>query len=115
LLRKNNHFANALSGGERQMLAIGQALMSRPSLLLLDEPSAGLSPRAVGQVFETLVEMRTTGVSALIVEQAVQQALEVSDRGYVLEAGRIVMHDRAQELRGNQEITDAYIGRLGKS
>lgn len=111
---KANHSASSLSGGERQMLAIGQALMSRPSLLLLDEPSAGLSPRAVEGVFDALRSMRERGISALIVEQAVQQALAVADRGYVLEAGRIILHDRAERLANREEIVDAYIGRLAR-
>lgn len=98
-----------LSGGERQMLAIGRALMSRPSLLLLDEPSLGLAPILVTKVFETVKKIAATGLTVLLVEQNVHYSLEITDRAYVLENGRIVMEGSGRELADNEHIRKAYL------
>jgi branched-chain amino acid transport system ATP-binding protein len=102
--------AGTLSGGEQQMLAIGRALMSRPRLLLLDEPSLGLSPILVEKIFSVIQKVRQEGGTVLLVEQNARQALEIADRGYVLETGKIILQGSAQELRTNQEIEKAYLG-----
>jgi branched-chain amino acid transport system ATP-binding protein len=101
--------AGTLSGGERQMLAIGRALMSRPTLLLLDEPSLGLQPILVTRVFEAIQEINRQGTSVLLVEQNVHRSLEIGDRAYVLENGRIVMEGAARELLGNEHIKKSYL------
>ena len=101
--------AGTLSGGERQMLAIGRALMSRPSLLLLDEPSLGLAPILVGKVFETVKEIAATGLTVLLVEQNVHSSLELTDRGYVLENGRVIMEGSGSELMNNAHIKKSYL------
>jgi branched-chain amino acid transport system ATP-binding protein len=101
--------AGTLSGGERQMLAIGRALMSRPSLLLLDEPSLGLAPILVNKVFETVKEIAATGLTVLLVEQNVHCSLEMTDRGYVLENGRMVMEGSGSELMNNAHIKKSYL------
>jgi len=101
--------AGTLSGGERQMLAIGRALMSRPTLLLLDEPSLGLQPILVTRVFETIREINRQGTSVLLVEQNVYRSLEIGDRAYVLENGRIVLEGVARELLGNEHIKKSYL------
>jgi len=98
-----------LSGGERQMLAIGRALMSRPALLLLDEPSLGLAPILVTKVFETVKEIAATGLTVLLVEQNVHYSLEITDRAYVLENGRIVMEGSGKELAANDHVKKAYL------
>ena len=101
----------ALSGGEQQMLAIGRALMSRPRLLLLDEPSLGLAPLVVKRVFEVVEEInRQDGVTILLVEQNANLALRLAHRGYVMETGAIVMEDEAETLLGNAAIRAAYLG-----
>ncbi|HEY0879749.1 MAG TPA: ABC transporter ATP-binding protein [Zeimonas sp.] len=102
--------AGSLSGGEQQMLAIGRALVSEPSLLLLDEPSLGLSPLLSQEVMQTVAELRTHGVTILLVEQNVYNALSVADRAYVLETGRIVACDTAAALLDNREVLRAYLG-----
>jgi branched-chain amino acid transport system ATP-binding protein len=104
--------AGTLSGGEQQMLAIGRALMARPSVLLMDEPSMGLAPILVEQVFETIQEINKEGVTIFLVEQNANVALSIADRGYVLQTGRIVMHDTAQNLLANPELSKAYLGEL---
>lgn len=102
--------AGTLSGGEQQMLAIGRALMSRPKLLLLDEPSMGLAPLMVQKIFETIREISRQGVTILLVEQNAKLALEVSHRGYVMESGEITLADEAKALAANPEVRRAYLG-----
>jgi len=101
--------AKTLSGGERQMLALGRALMSKPDLLLLDEPSLGLQPMLVTRTFEAIREINRKGVTILLVEQNVNYSLEISDRAYVLENGRIVLEGRGEELLNNQHVKKAYL------
>lgn len=102
--------AGTLSGGEQQMLAIGRALMSRPKLLLLDEPSLGLAPIIVDRIFEVIAQLKEQGKTIFLVEQNVFKALEIADRAYVLESGRIRMEGSAQELMVNEDIRHAYLG-----
>jgi branched-chain amino acid transport system ATP-binding protein len=102
--------AGSLSGGEQQMLCIGRALMSRPRLLLLDEPSLGLAPKIVRQIFELVAAIRAGGTAILLVEQNVRQALAVADHGYVMEGGRIVLEGAAAALRDDPRVRDAYLG-----
>jgi branched-chain amino acid transport system ATP-binding protein len=99
-----------MSGGEQQMLAIGRALMSNPDVLLLDEPSLGLSPALVAELFATLSHVREQGLGLLLVEQNAQESLRIADRGYVLENGCIVDHDTADRLRANPAVQRAYLG-----
>jgi branched-chain amino acid transport system ATP-binding protein len=103
--------ANTLSGGERQMLALGRALMARPKLLMLDEPSLGLAPLIVREIFRIIADLRKTGVSILLVEQNARAALEIADYAYVLENGVISLQGTAEELAGNSRIVDTYLGR----
>ena len=108
--------AGTLSGGEQQMLAIGRALLAKPRLLLMDEPSLGLSPTFVEFVFETIRELREKdGYTILLVEQNANQALDVADRGYVLETGRIVLEGESQALRDNEEVQRAYLGKSART
>ena len=102
--------ASTLSGGERQVLAIGRALMSRPKLLMLDEPSLGLAPLIVREVLNTVSALRSTGVSVLLVEQNARAALKLATRGYVLEVGSVVMEDKAENLLANASVREAYLG-----
>jgi branched-chain amino acid transport system ATP-binding protein len=102
--------AGTLSGGERQMLAVGRALMSRPTLLMLDEPSLGLAPLIVRDIFRTIDGLRQTGVTILLVEQNARAALEVADHGYVLEMGEIVLQGPARELAADPRLVDTYLG-----
>ncbi len=104
--------AGTLSGGEQQMLAIGRALMAKPSVLLMDEPSMGLAPILVEQVFETIDEISKQGITILVVEQNANVALGIADRGYVIQTGRIVMKDSAEALLANPELSRAYLGEL---
>ncbi|MBB4868080.1 branched-chain amino acid transport system ATP-binding protein [Pseudomonas nitritireducens] len=99
-----------MSGGEQQMLAIGRALMSKPKLLLLDEPSLGLAPIIIQQIFDIVEQLRQEGVTVFLVEQNANQALKLADRGYVLENGRIVMQDTGANLLVNPKVRDAYLG-----
>jgi branched-chain amino acid transport system ATP-binding protein len=104
--------AGTLSGGEQQMLAIGRALMARPQLLLMDEPSLGLSPALVEFIFETIQELRTKdGLTILLVEQNANQALDLADRGYVIETGRVVLQGESRALRDNEGVQKAYLGK----
>jgi branched-chain amino acid transport system ATP-binding protein len=110
LRERRGQLAGTMSGGEQQMCAIGRALMSQPKLLLMDEPSAGLAPLAVEQVFELVRRIRAEGFTVLIVEQNVQQVLALVDRAYLLEAGHIQLSGSASELRANDAIRKAYMG-----
>lgn len=113
LRERRKQFGGTLSGGEQQMLAIARGLMSRPSLLLLDEPSMGLSPILVEQIFEIIRDINEQGTSILLVEQNAQMALSIADRGYVLETGRVVLEGPAQELLHNPMVIEAYLGGHG--
>jgi branched-chain amino acid transport system ATP-binding protein len=110
LKERRKQLAGTFSGGEQQMLTIGRALMSRPKFLILDEPSLGLAPVVVDDVFETVTRLRAEGVTILLVEQNVRRSLEISDRAYVLENGRVVMSGAASELLENENIKKAYLG-----
>ena len=102
--------AGTMSGGEQQMLAIGRALMSKPKLLLLDEPSLGLAPIIIQQIFEIIEELRQQGVTIFLVEQNANQALKLADRGYVMEHGHIVMQGSGEELLADPQVREAYLG-----
>jgi len=102
--------AGTLSGGEQQMLAIGRALMARPRLLLLDEPSLGLAPMLVKEIFRVISEIRAAGTTVLLVEQNAHMALAIADHAYVLEAGRVILGDRSAALRQREEVRRAYLG-----
>jgi len=110
LAERRNQFAGSLSGGEQQMLAIGRALMSQPQLLIMDEPSLGLSPLLVKNILGTVVMIRQDGTTVLLVEQNLVQALRISDRGYVLETGRIVQTGTGASLLQDEEIKRKYLG-----
>ncbi len=110
LKERRLQISGTLSGGERQMLAVGRALMSRPQLLMLDEPSLGLAPLIVQEILENVKALRTTGVSILLVEQNARAALEVADYGYVLEMGSVSLHGPAEELAHDQRVIDTYLG-----
>ncbi|TAM42610.1 MAG: ABC transporter ATP-binding protein [Burkholderiaceae bacterium] len=110
LRERRRQAAGTLSGGERQMVAVARALMSRPTMLMLDEPSAGLSPKLVGVVFAKVREVRGLGVTMLIVEQNAKAALAISDRGYILAQGREQVSGNAQELLSNPEVGELYLG-----
>lgn len=110
LKEKKDLSAGSLSGGQQQMLAIGRALMARPKLLMLDEPSLGLAPLVVQQVFETIQRINEGGTMVLLAEQNARAALQIADRGYVIESGKIVVQGSSEELYQNDEIRKAYIG-----
>ncbi len=110
LKERRNQVAGTLSGGEQQMLATARALMARPRLMLMDEPSMGLAPILVESVFETITEINKTGTTILLVEQNATVALSVADRGYVLQTGEIVLKDSAENLRQNEMVQKAYLG-----
>jgi branched-chain amino acid transport system ATP-binding protein len=106
--------AGTLSGGEQQMVAFGRALMSRPRLIIMDEPSMGLAPALVDQSFDTIKSINEQGVSVFVVEQNANAALSIADRGYVLQTGRVVIEGEAQELLANTELKRAYLGQAGE-
>ena len=110
LADRRSQLAGSLSGGEQQMLAIGRGLMARPRLLLMDEPSLGLAPVVVGEVFDVIETVRDEGVSVLLVEQNAQMALDVSSRAYLLAEGRVVMDGTAEELAKSREVRDSVLG-----
>jgi branched-chain amino acid transport system ATP-binding protein len=110
LAERRSQKAGTMSGGEQQMCAIGRALMARPSLLLLDEPSMGLAPIFVERIFDTVVEVNKQGMTILLVEQNALMALDVASRGYVLETGRIALADEASALRENEQVRKTYLG-----
>ncbi len=114
LKERRAQLAGTLSGGERQMLAVGRALMSKPSLLMLDEPSLGLAPLVVRDIFRTIDGLRATGVTILLVEQNARAALEVADYGYVLEMGEIALEGPASELARDPRVIDTYLGAARK-
>jgi branched-chain amino acid transport system ATP-binding protein len=111
LYDRRSQLAGTLSGGEQQMLAMGRALMSRPRLLLMDEPSMGLAPILVEQNFEIIKQIHETGVAVLVVEQNANVSLSIADRGYVLQTGNVVLADRADALLENEDLKKAYLGR----
>ncbi|TFY97391.1 ABC transporter ATP-binding protein [Ramlibacter rhizophilus] len=110
LRERRTQAAGTLSGGERQMLAVGRALMSRPTLLMLDEPSLGLAPLIVRDIFNTIERLRASGVTILLVEQNARAALQVADHGYVLETGELVLEGPAAQLAGDSRVIDTYLG-----
>lgn len=110
LKERINQVAGTLSGGEQQMLAMGRALMSRPKMLLLDEPSMGLSPLLVKEIFRTIVRVNENGVTVLLVEQNAKMALNIADRGYVIETGNITMEGKASDLADDPKVKQAYLG-----
>ena len=110
LKERQSQLAGTLSGGEQQMLAMARALMGRPKLLLLDEPSMGLAPMMVAQIFDVIKDIAKQGVTVLLVEQNVRQALAIAHRGYVMESGRIVLQDTAGHLLNDERVREAYLG-----
>jgi len=110
LKERSKQLAGTLSGGEQQMLAMGRALLSRPKLLLLDEPSMGLSPIMVDQIFSVVADVSRQGVTVLLVEQNAHRALEMADRAYVMESGEMTLSGAARELLGNPQVQAAYLG-----
>ncbi len=110
LLERRTQIAGTLSGGEQQMLAMGRALMSKPKVLLLDEPSMGLAPVLVDAIFDTIRALHAGGTTILLIEQNARMALQVADRGYVIESGRILLTDSADNLRENEEVRNSYLG-----
>ena len=112
LKERARQMGGTLSGGEQQMLAMGRAMMMRPKILMMDEPSMGLAPLLVEQIFEIIKKLNQEGVTILLVEQNALKALEVARRGYVLQSGGIALHDQAEVLRQNQSVREAYLGEL---
>ena len=110
LADRQHQTAATLSGGEQQMLAIGRALMSRPEMIILDEPSLGLAPLIIKQIFEIIGQLREEGITVFLVEQNAHQALNLADRGYVLETGKIRLHDTGKNLLENPDVQNAYLG-----
>ncbi|MEA5039392.1 MAG: ABC transporter ATP-binding protein [Clostridiaceae bacterium] len=110
LCERRRQASGTLSGGEQQMLAMGRALMSKPRLMMLDEPSMGLAPLLVEQIFDIIRELHAAGTTILLVEQNARMALSVADRGYVLESGRVVLQDKADALLNNDAVRSAYLG-----
>lgn len=111
LEERRHQYAGTLSGGEQQMLAMGRALMSQPSMIMMDEPSTGLAPLIAKAIFEVIVKMRDEGKTILLVEQNAKAALGIADRGYVLETGRVILHGSANDLLSNRDVQRAYLGR----
>ncbi|MGM0569937.1 ABC transporter ATP-binding protein [Marinobacter sp.] len=110
LKEREHQRAGTMSGGEQQMLAIGRALMSKPRLMILDEPSLGLAPLVIKQIFEIIAQLRNEGITVFLVEQNAHQALQLADRGYVLETGRIRLQDTGENLLANPDVQAAYLG-----
>ena len=110
LKERRKQLAGKLSGGEQQMLAMGRALMGAPKLLMLDEPSLGLAPIIVADIFRTIGELRASGVSVLLVEQNAQAALNIADRAYVMELGELILNGPAAEIATNQRVVASYLG-----
>ncbi|BDD86596.1 ABC transporter ATP-binding protein [Desulfofustis limnaeus] len=111
LKQRRSQYAGTLSGGEQQMLAMARALMSRPSLIMMDEPSTGLAPLIVQEIFRVIVRLREEGKTVLLVEQNAKAALGIADRGYVLETGKVILQGSAQDLLANRDVQRAYLGR----
>jgi branched-chain amino acid transport system ATP-binding protein len=111
LRERRSQLAGTLSGGEQQMLAMGRALMSRPSLVMMDEPSTGLAPLIVRDIFQIIVRLRAEGNTVLLVEQNAKAALAIADRGYVLETGKVIIQGPAEDLLANKDVQRAYLGR----
>jgi branched-chain amino acid transport system ATP-binding protein len=112
LQERSSQVAGTLSGGEQQMLAIGRALMTKPRILLLDEPSMGLAPQLVEYIFETIQRIHSEGAAILLVEQNAAQALTIATRGYVLQTGQILMADSAEGLAANEDVRRSYLGEI---
>ena len=110
LKERKNQMAGTLSGGEQQMLAMGRALMSKPKIILMDEPSMGLSPILVNEIFDIIQEVSKSGTTVLLVEQNAKKALSIADRAYVLETGKIVLDGKAEDLLNDDSIKKAYLG-----
>ena len=110
LEERKNQLAGTLSGGEQQMLAMGRALMSKPRIILMDEPSMGLSPIFVNEIFDIIKQVSAGGTTVLLVEQNAKKALSIADRGYVLETGKIVLEGKAEELLNDESVKKAYLG-----
>ena len=111
LKERSGQLAGTLSGGEQQMLAMGRALMARPSLIMMDEPSTGLAPLIVKNIFQVIHKLREAGNTVLLVEQNAKAALGIADRGYVLETGKIIVQGAAEDLLENRDVQRAYLGR----
>ena len=111
LKERNWQYAGTLSGGEQQMLAVGRALMSRPKLLMMDEPSLGLAPLIVQQIFDIIKEINKAGVTIILIEQNANMALKIADKAYVLETGSIVLEGSGEELLQNESVREAYLGK----
>ena len=110
MYKRQNQDAATLSGGEQQMLAMGRALMSRPKLLLLDEPSMGLAPIFIQEIFDIIEDIKAQGTTVLLIEQNANKALSIADRGYVLETGKVVLSGTGKELLASDEVRKAYLG-----
>ena len=115
LMERRQQLAGTLSGGERQMLAMGRALMAKPRLLLLDEPSLGLAPLSIREIFRTVAELRKTGVAILLVEQNARAALHVADYGYVLETGELSLEGPSRDLASDPRVIESYLGLGGRN
>jgi len=111
LAERQAQLAGTLSGGEQQMLAIGRALMARPKMIMMDEPSMGLAPMAVDKIFQTLAQLPARGITVLLVEQNARASLAIASRGYVLETGQIVLEGSSLELMDNHDVRRAYLGK----